>query len=251
MYIDTEGIIFRHTKPVNGRSMVHIFTKKYGKISAGTGISPRGKGKSNLAMKPFTYGRYELYKNRDNFNVNGAETIASYYRIGEDVDKYMNASYILEFTSKVLPEQMPNPKIFNLLIDFLEEMQKRKGKYATLVVAYEIKVLKELGYMPRLETCIECGTKDNLHFLDIKDGGTLCRKCGGDKIAFNNDTLIYEAGLGIINILSYFARNPLKNFQNLALGEEPMKVVRTIIDEYLQYHLDIGELKSQGFLTKE
>jgi DNA repair protein RecO (recombination protein O) len=146
---------------------------------------------------------------------------------------------------------MPNPKIFNLLIDFMEEMQKRKGKYATLVVAYEIKVLKEMGYMPRLDSCINCGTKEGLHFLDVKDGGTLCSNCGSKKISSNNDTLIYEAGLGIINILSYFARNPLKNFQNLALDEKPMEKVRAIIDEYIQYHLDIGELKSQGFLTKE
>lgn len=251
MYIDTEGIIFRYTKSVNGRSMVQIFSKKYGKISAGTSISTKGKGKSSLAMKPFTYGRYELYKNRDSFNVNGAETLKSFYKIGEDVDKYMNASYVMEFTAKLLPEQMPSPRLFNLLVDFLEEIQERKKKYGTLVVAYEIKAMKELGYMPQLHNCTSCQATSDLKFLDIKEGGVLCRKCGEKRIAMNRDSLIYELDSGIIDILLYFVKNPLKSLKNLALEEEPLQRVRGIINEYARYHLDLGELKSEVFLTKE
>ncbi|MDD4367176.1 MAG: recombination protein O N-terminal domain-containing protein, partial [Eubacteriales bacterium] len=62
MYTDTEGIILRQTKTVNGRRMVLLFSKKYGKISAGTGISEKGRSKAALAMRPFAYGRYEIFK---------------------------------------------------------------------------------------------------------------------------------------------------------------------------------------------
>ncbi|MDD2217931.1 MAG: recombination protein O N-terminal domain-containing protein, partial [Eubacteriales bacterium] len=54
----------KQTKATNGRRMIVLFSKKYGKISAGTGITEKGKGKSALAMRPFTFGRYELYKSR-------------------------------------------------------------------------------------------------------------------------------------------------------------------------------------------
>ena len=89
MYIDTEGIILKQVKTVNNRRMVLLFSRKYGKIGAGTSINEKGRGKSALAMRPFTYGKYELYKNRDNYNINGAEVIKSYFKIGEDVEKYM------------------------------------------------------------------------------------------------------------------------------------------------------------------
>ena len=95
MYTDTEGIILRQTKTVNGRRMLTLFSLKYGKISAGTGINERSRGKNALAMRPFTHGRYELFKTRDTYNINGAETIHSYYAIGEDVDKYMTCAYVL------------------------------------------------------------------------------------------------------------------------------------------------------------
>ncbi len=42
--------------------MILLFTKKYGKISAGSNINEKGRTKSALAMRPFTYGTYELYK---------------------------------------------------------------------------------------------------------------------------------------------------------------------------------------------
>ena len=62
MYINSEGIIFRQVKATGGRRMILLFTKKYGKISAGSNINEKGRTKSALAMRPFTYGTYELYK---------------------------------------------------------------------------------------------------------------------------------------------------------------------------------------------
>lgn len=249
MYTDTEGFIFRQTKTVNGRRMILLFSRKYGKISAGTGISEKGRSKSSLAMRPFTYGRYELYKSRSGYNINGAETIRSYYKIGEDVDKYMNASYVLEFTEKVLSENVPQPKQFDLLLDFFDVLESRKKKYGTLVLAYEFKTFDRMGYLPELSRCVECGKEENLHFLDIEGGGALCRQCGEKKIAADNDSLIYEAGLGIIKIMRYFLSNPLKRLENLALEDDVLHRMRRMTGEFARYHLDIGQLNSQMFLS--
>src|SRR5665647_137086 len=141
MYTDTEAVILRQIKTVNGRRMILLFSKKYGKISAGTLINEYGKNKSALSLRPFTYGRYELFKNKDSYNINGAEVIQSYYRIGENVDKYMNASYVLEFSDKILAEGDPSPAMFNLLTDFLTMMEQRKSAYETLVLGYICKSL--------------------------------------------------------------------------------------------------------------
>ena len=53
--------------------MVHLFTKKYGKISAGSSISEKTRTKSALAMQLFTYGTHELYKNKAYYNINSGE----------------------------------------------------------------------------------------------------------------------------------------------------------------------------------
>ncbi|MEG0291269.1 MAG: DNA repair protein RecO [Anaerovoracaceae bacterium] len=249
MYVDSEGIIIKQTKSVNGRKMVTLFSKKYGKISAGTSINEKGKGKSSLAMKPFTYGRYNLYKNRDNFNVNGAETIKSYYRIGENIDKYMVCSYILELTDKLLGYSESNPRLFNLLLDFFEEIEKREKKYMTLVLAYEVKCLKELGVLPEIHFCTKCNSKDELNYFSVKDGGVLCSKCIKDEANSRQETLIFPIKFGIISILEFFIKNPLSSLKKLTLEDSSLLEIRAIIKEYMMYHLDVYNLKSESFLT--
>ena len=170
MYISAEGIIFRQVKAAGGRRMLLLFTKKYGKISAGSSISEKGKKRSALALRPFTYGVYELYKNKEYYNIDSADVKRSFFRIGEDVDKYMQASYILELTEKTLPEDLPQPRLFNLLTEFLSAMEKREKRHETLVLAYEVKLLDIFGSFPSLDSCARCGRRKTLNFSAYKTG---------------------------------------------------------------------------------
>ena len=96
MITDTEGIVLRQVKAAGGRRMISLFSRKFGKISVGASINEGGRNKTALAARAFSYGRYELFKSRDNYNLNNGQVIKSYYAIGEDLDKYMAASYVLE-----------------------------------------------------------------------------------------------------------------------------------------------------------
>lgn len=250
MIVTTEGIVFRQVKTVNGRRMILLFSKSYGKISAGTGISEKTRGKSSLAIKPFTYGRYELYKGRESYSINGGETIRSFYSLGEDIDKYMNASYVMELTEKVIPENIPQPGVFLLLQDFLEEMENRKKRHETLVIAYVIKLLGKLGYMPQLDRCIRCGSREETGWFDVREGGVLCGRCASDAEELKNkDSLIYHTGLSIIDVLEYLYNNPFSAFRNVALKEEMAEKAVKILKSYVDYHLDPGEIKSGFFLS--
>ncbi|MGI6721935.1 MAG: DNA repair protein RecO [Anaerovoracaceae bacterium] len=248
MYTDTEGIILRQTKIVGGRRMLVLFSKKYGKISAGSFINEKGRSKSALAMRPFTHGRYELYKKGSYFNINGAETIESYYRIGEDVDKYMNASYCLELVDKLLEEGEPAPGLFNLTCDLLAEMEKRRGRYLTLVLAFEVKALRQIGYLPELDRCVSCGKEKEAAAFNVPGGGIMCADCAKYTKNTNRDLLIYDIDFGIVNVLKYFLGHPLESLEKLALKEENISLIRTILREYLRYHLGIEELKSENLI---
>lgn len=211
MYIQTEGIILRQVKTVNARRMISIFSKNYGKISCGTNITEGGKNKTALALRPFTYGRYELFKNKDSYNIQAAETIKSYYGIGEDIDKYMAASFALELTDLVLLEGEAQPNTFLLLKEFFEVLEKRKTAYQTLVIAYELKLLKLQG-------------------LTASDG--LKSKTSAD----------------IIEALKYMEVHKLLELEKLALKADTEKVIKDLLKEYFSYHLGIDHLKSEGII---
>ncbi len=252
MITDTEGIVLKQVKTAYGRRMILLFSRKFGKISVGTSISEKGRNKSALALRPFTHGRYELFKNRDSYNLNSAEVKKSYYKIGEDVDKYMNSSYVLEFTEKVLQEGQPSQGMFNLILDFFEMIEDRQKSHGTLVVGYQVKTLKIMGVLPELYHCVSCSEELNGEnqpvYLDIKEGGFVCSKCGKPLGNTGKDLLLYSVNFGILNIIRYFAEHSLKDLEGLALDESVRRRIQDMIRQYSMYHLDIGELKSEGFL---
>ena len=243
MLVNSEAIVFRQIKTSGGKRMILLFTKKYGKLSAGTTITERGRTKAALALNPFVYGNYELYKNRDYYNMNSGEVKKSFYGMGEDLDKYMYASYILELTDKLLPEEVPQPGVFNLLLDFLEAMEKRKGSFETLVLAYEVKILQLLGTFPVTESCVCCGKKEELKFFSVKDGGMVCKDCMAEK---KQDTLIFRPEFDIVDILKYFSKQPLHKFEKIALKGDVASRLQNILRSYMSYHLDVGTLKSES-----
>jgi len=218
MYIDSEGIILKQIKTVNGRRMILLFSRQYGKISAGTSISERGKNKTALALRPFTYGRYELFKSHDTYSINGAETIQGFYQIGDDIDKFMCASYVLELTDRLLPEEQPSPQLMSLLLDFFRITERRKSGFETLLIAYQIKALMIAGVAPDLS--------------------------GSSEIDFNLRDLDEEA----LNALRYMSSHSMSNLEGIALKPEVEVKLRSAMKSYYSYHLGIENLKSEGLI---
>lgn len=245
MVTDTEGLVLRQIKAANGRRMIVILTKRYGKISAGTSISEGGKNKTALALRPFTYGRYELFKARESFSINGAETLQSFYAIGENVEKYMCASYALELTDRFAQEEQPQPQLLHLLRDFLALLDERKSAFGTLLIGFQMKVLQLAGNAPQLDRCLRCGSEDDLTVFSVADGGMLCTSCAGHAEA---DPLLFELTADQLAALRYMAARPLEALRGIGLNGDAEKKLRRLFKAYIAYHLGIEDLKSESLV---
>lgn len=246
MQTETKGIVLRQYKMPGGRRMILLFSDKFGKISAGTNISENRKGKSALILRPFTYGKYELNKTRESYFINAGEVIKSHYRIGEDIDKYMQASYAMELTSRILPEEAVAPEIFFLLCDFLDLIEKRKGKYDTLTIAFMVKLLCCTGSNPVMDKCMLCGKGDGVKGFHIDEGGVICSDCISSEN--HKDILIFPDGFDIVNVLKYLINNPLQSLEKLALDDTLASLLKEMLRKWLACHLDIENLKSEVFI---
>ena len=244
MYIDTDGIVLRQTKTINGRRMILLFTRQYGKISAGTSISERGKNKTALALRPFTLGHYELFRGRDSYSINGAETVNGYYAIGEDIDRFMAASYVLELTDKLLPEDQPAPEFFTLLNDFFAVLEKRKSAFETLVVGFQAKALSLAGSEPLTERCAICGKNEDLSYFSVMQGGSVCADCA-EKLDRHKDR-IFRVDADLLGVLRFLKSGPMRTLEDLALKPEMEKRVRDILRAWYAWQLGIGDLRSEG-----
>ncbi|MDR1778844.1 MAG: DNA repair protein RecO [Clostridiales Family XIII bacterium] len=216
--MECEGLVFRRTQAVKGRSVLLLFTDQCGKISAGTSISERGKGRSALAVRRFTRGRYQLTENRGRWNVRGAEAVHAYLALAEDYDRYQAASLALEFTEKMLPEDVPEPEIYRLLVEYLGILEERKQDYDTVSSAYFLKAFQALGVLPAPEN-------------------------------FHSDALLSALDFVTIDTIIYIRDNPLCAMRNLTLPSEKSAKLLRLLLRYGAAQFDIGPLKSD--LPKE
>lgn len=249
MVTDTDAIVLRQVKTVNGRRMLLLFSQKYGKISVGSNLTESGKNKTALVQRPFTYGHYELFKGRESYNLNRAQVIKSYYGIGEDLDKYMAASYVLELTEKLLADELPQQGMFRLLLEFLDALERRSRRHETLVEAYIVKVIAVLGTMPQLDVCSVCGKAGANRYFSVEEGGMLCADCARQHMQRpDKETLIYDTNFDIVTILKYLQKESFRAFEKIALEEEIVKKLHAILKSWLAYHFGVEKLKSEAFL---
>ena len=251
MRTETEGIVLKRRKISEKTQMITLFTKEFGKITAGTNLT-EGRNRGMPALHAFTYGRYELNKSRDNYFINKAETVKSFYPLAEDPDKFFHASYVLEFTDKVLAEEAPEPGVYGVLRDFLELLTERKRGLGTLVLAYQAKVIDYLGQGPELERCVICGEKKEADAFSISDGGIMCADCRKNMekqhLEVPAETLIYSTKFGIVNVLKYFRANPMRSLEGIALREDTGKELQKLIRAYAAYYLEASDLKSEELI---
>lgn len=247
-----QGIILRQTKTAaGGRRMLEIFTDRYGKVSASSYPERKGKKRTDLAIRPFTLGEYSFLSGRGSFRIEHAEAVRSYFGIGEEPDRFLAASFVLELTDRSFPENEPSGETFELLRDFLTVIEHRKRGFLTPVLAYEIHLLSILGIFPVMNRCVVCGEPlrpENSAGFGILEGGMLCGDCLRKIQESTGAQLIYNADFGIITAIEYFAGHPMKAFQTLTLERTKAKNIQKAVREYFAYYLEIGALRSDSAL---
>ena len=249
MIISTEGIVLRQRKIANNRRMIVLFTKQYGKISAGTSVNEKSRSKAALALRPFTYADYDIFRGRETYSINSAQAKKSFYPIGEDIDRFMAASAFIEYLDKVLGEEQPMPKLFDLALGFLESVSKSRSSAETLLFAFIVKSLKMLGVAPELSCCVGCGkSRENFgeggfRSFSVTGGGIICPDCALQEKT-TPDSLIYQPSFDIITVFGYFDSRPLATFEKVDLKPEVAGVVRDILAEYTNRYLGVDVLRT-------
>lgn len=245
MQYNTAGIVLRQIKIPGDRRMLSIFTERFGKISVSVaGNKMSGKTRGSLAFRPFTLGSYDIYTGRDYYSLGRAETSKSWFGIGEEIERYLEGSFVLEFTDRLLEESVPSPALFSLMKDCFDVLEKRTKEHSFLTTAFQIKAVAIMGVAPELENCVICGKKHDDYMFINEAGGCVCRNCISE-VSKSDNPLIYRNDSDIINRIKYLIRTPMKNLERIYLEEQSLGEINRLIREYSRYHLDIAELKSE------
>jgi len=137
----------------------HIFTEKEGKIEVIAKNVRNGTSKRGGHMELFNYGTVFLYKSPNHYYLNQCETIDEFPKLKSDLNTINAGYFALEILDKLTPLADPHPELLVIILDFLKLLGENSYKSPTLLLAFKIRLLAELGILPPEIVCHKCGNK--------------------------------------------------------------------------------------------
>jgi len=234
MLITTAGVVIRERQIGENDKFVDILTEKNGVIE----VSVKGVKKINstnsAATQLYTYSNFCIKKKNDRYYLNSSEQIKNFYGIRMDIDKLSLACYFSEVIAYAVPNEESSGEILRLLLNTLYFLSNSTRDLPFLKSIFELRFVCELGMMPNVTACIECGRfEGEKMFFDLTGGCFYCENCFGDAES-DNIVSLTPAVLSAVRHIVLADFNRLYNFKISPLSQNKLSHVA---EQYLLTHV--------------
>ena len=240
-----EAVVLRHSDYGEADRILTLYTRQLGKTRAIVKGARKLTSRKAGHLEPFTHVKLQLAAGRDLFIVTQADTADAYLPLREDLVLTGHASYVVELLDRfTYEENLQNPTLFRLLAETLSRLASFSDVWL-VIRYYEMRLLDELGFRPRLFECANCGREIQAEdqFFSFSAGGVICPSCG--KGLPNLTSISVDA----LKYLRHFQRSNYREASRAHAKPETQKEVETLMQGYFTYLLE-RELNSPGFLKQ-
>ena len=245
MLLKTEGFVLKSRKYKETDSLLTIFGRKTGKVSAIAKGARKPKSNLLAGVQPFCYSDFLLHKGKSLYTVNQSDPKQTFYTLREDLEKLTYGSYLLELVEAVTTEGQTNNRLFNLLGQTLYLLTQEDIELHTVVRAFELKLLDYSGYKPHLYSCVGCGSGSSYNWeFSVDEGGLLCSECN------HQDRFSMKVSKTSIKLANYLLKKDMKEIKNLKISGFLNKELEKVLKNYILVHINKYEFKSLHLVSK-
>ena len=188
----TEAVVLRSFRLGEADRVLHLYTHERGRVGAVAKGVRKTKSRFGGRLEPFSHVELVLHQGRGELDtVTGASLVRSHDRFRSDPYRLQVGMIGLEAMLRLFTEQEANERAFTALtrfLDALDDAPPRPGSRGALdpvVLSFQLKLLWVSGYMPHLESCVECASTEPLVAFLPAAGGGVCAACDPGGIALS------------------------------------------------------------------
>jgi DNA repair protein RecO (recombination protein O) len=228
----TDGIVLGGLRLTGADKLITIMTRDLGKIVGAAAGVRRLKNRFGGALEPFSYCRLVLFRKRADllFRINQADILHSFQSIRENLEQVELASWVANLIKDFTAEEIQNPGLFMHLLGSLEAIEKG-GNPGLLPAYFELRLLKHVGYHPRLDQCIKCEgpvEKGDCRFQPSA-GGVVCDRCKGNE----TEPLLSPGAIALLRHLSKIDFSVLGRLKPSARQVDEIEEMLKVYNHYL------------------
>lgn len=239
-----EAVVLRHSDWGEADRLLTLYTRERGRLTAiGKGVRKLRSRKAGH-LEPFTRVALQMAQTRDMPIITQADTVQGFPALHEDLLLFGYASYVIELVDRFTFAGEENQTIYRLLIAALERLDQ--GLLPDLVIRYyELRLLDQLGFRPKLFECARCETEIQPvdQFFSASDGGVLCPKCGQGAQGAR------PVAMKILKYLRHFQRSAFSEAARAQITPGEYREMENILNYYLTYLLE-RNLNTPVFLRR-
>ena len=175
--IKTKGIIIAESNMGDFDKMVTLLTPN-GKIGCSAKGARRNTSQLMAGTQFLCFGEYVIFKGNNTYTISSCNTIEVFYPIRIDLDKLNVAVNITKIVQDVTDENQNTYRILQLFLNTLYVIANTEKELNFVTAIFKLRLVTILGFMPRVEKCVNCEKKENLSYFSFKDNGLKCELCG-------------------------------------------------------------------------
>ena len=245
MLINTEAFVLKSRKYNEADSLMVLFSRKLGKISAVAKGSRRAKSQMLAGIQPFCHSSFVLYQGRSLYTVNQVEARRIFYPLREDYRKLTYASYLVELVEMEITEGQSHPRLYILFGKALTLLSREKIELETLIRAFELHFMKVCGYEPQLFRCTGCKIQESGKWWFSQSlGGVLCPACCHQA----NDARPISATC--LKLARYLLAKDINETVLLKIHPRLNEELQQLTKSYLLFHMERYQFRSLNLLTR-
>lgn len=233
MQIKTKAIVLKVQDYNENDKLLTLLTEDRGVVFAYAFGARKMKSRFSTVSSMLCYGEFVLFKNRDKYTLDSAESERLFFGIREDLDKLSYASYFCELCLNVIPAEEPSKAVLSLLLNTLHFLENGKIDPAVLKAILELRTMSMIGYTPDLVACSECCEfEKEAYWFDTRMGKVTCLDCRPDP--GKDDVRISKAAFFAARHIVYAPPEQLFSFRvgentkiELAVAAEKYTVIQT------------------------
>ena len=191
----SQGLVLRTWRLGEADRIVVVLTAEKGKVRAVAKGVRKTRSKFGGRLEPTSHVSLQLFSGRGELDiVTQAETVDRFESLRLDPNRFSEASAMLEIADAVAPDWDPDRRRYEMLLGALRTLEERPSPL--LVPAFFLKVLDHEGFAPALDSCVRCGSNNQLVALDVEEGGVCCESCRQGRSISDQALAVMRAVLG-------------------------------------------------------
>ncbi len=233
----TEAIVLKRNEFRETSLVVTLYTPNFGKIK-GLVKGIRGRENRHEGILDLASVNHIIFYEKANvelYLISQVELKECWQGLSARLGRLLFAQYLLEEVDGLVPLRDPDPELYQFLCESLQNLcHQTNFQTAEQVVRYfEIQVIRHLGFLPRLDCCLNC--QDSVHekiWMSLTRGGVLCRKC------YSTEIFAEPLSLETTNTLNQLVNADRLNFQNVYYPLTVRQELGKILKEIVEYHME-------------